>query len=73
MSKDADQIFLGFVEYNKFKELGLDESNIKIDTCARFVFLTKSRVSYSPYVDASKVDIDLDNGDAEPIVKNFHV
>ena len=34
---------MGFINFSKFKELGLDETNIKIDTCSRLVYLTRSK------------------------------
>ena len=40
------EIFLDFVQLNDFKELGLDETFINIDTCSRFVYLTKSKLKY---------------------------
>jgi hypothetical protein len=40
--KDEREIFLGFVDINNFKEIGLDFRNIMIETSCYFVYLTRS-------------------------------
>ena len=39
---EKGEVFVEFVNLNDFKELGLEEQFINIDTCSRFVYLTKS-------------------------------
>jgi hypothetical protein len=39
----VEEEFMGFVDFKNFKEIGLDESNISINTTSRFVYLTRSR------------------------------
>ena len=39
---EKGETFVDFVNLNDFKELGLEEQFINIDTCARFVYLTRS-------------------------------
>jgi hypothetical protein len=48
LNDDDEEVenFLDFVTLNNFKDLGLDESYINLDTCSRFVYLTKSKVRY---------------------------
>jgi hypothetical protein len=38
-----EESFDGFVDYSDFKDIGIHLSNIRINTCSRFVFLTRSR------------------------------
>ena len=39
---EKGETFVDFVNLNDFKELGLEEQFINIDTSARFVYLTRS-------------------------------
>jgi hypothetical protein len=47
--EEEEETFLDFVTLNNFKELGLDESFINLDTCSRFVYLTKSTKTYEDH------------------------
>ena len=42
-----EETFLDFIEMNDFKKLDLEEGNINLDTCSRFVFLTQSLTEYT--------------------------
>jgi hypothetical protein len=44
---DKGEYFLDFLELNDFKELGIDETFINIDTCSRFTYLTRSINKFS--------------------------
>jgi hypothetical protein len=39
--ENEDEIFMGFVNYNKFSDCGLDERHINIDITSRFAYLTR--------------------------------
>ena len=37
---EEKEIFLGFVNYQDFGDVGLDDRNLNIDGCARFLYIT---------------------------------
>lgn len=39
--ESEDEIFMGFVNYNSFADVGLDERHISINICSRFTYLTR--------------------------------
>jgi hypothetical protein len=39
--ESQDEIFIGFVNYNSFADIGLDERHISINICSRFTYLTR--------------------------------
>ena len=39
--QNEDEIFMGFVNYNQFSDLGLDDRHMSIDICSRFAYLTR--------------------------------
>jgi hypothetical protein len=42
--RGEQEIFIGFVDFRSFSDIGLDTRNIVIDTASYFVYLTKSPV-----------------------------
>ena len=40
---DDSESFDGFINYSSFDDIGLHPYNVKINACARFVYLTRSR------------------------------
>ena len=41
--KDDSESFDGFINYSNFDDIGLHPHNVKINSCAKFVYLTRSR------------------------------
>ena len=60
---DKGEYFLDFLELNDFKDLGIDETFINLDTCSRFVYLTRSIETYTDKDKAKKSNELLENGD----------
>ena len=54
-SKRYGDYFLDFVNLNDFKDLGIDETFINIDTCSRFTYLTRSIKRFSDQVKLAKL------------------
>ena len=41
MELPEDENFINFIEFNDLEDLGIEASDLKIETCSRFAFLTE--------------------------------
>jgi len=40
---EKDERFLGFVEFNSFEDIGFYPTNLKIECCTSFMFMTTTK------------------------------
>ena len=61
--EDYGDYFLDFVEMKDFKDLGIDETFVNIDTCSRFTYLTRSIKRYKDKDKLKKLNDETEYGE----------